>query len=112
MKDYKRLVLWLDYFNSSFSRSEGRRIPLDRSVKDPKLEELSEAAKRLGYSPEASQAKFPVRMMVFSGYVSIEKRKDLKKEHLIDEIAKTLSTVRGEKTAIASVQGKSFQKKH
>ena len=99
MKDYKRLVLWLDYFNSSFSRREGRRVALDHSVKDPKLEELAEAAKRLGYSPEPEQARFPTRMSIPSGYVSIEKKKEVRKEKVIEDVSKVLSSVRGEKSA-------------
>ena len=99
MKDYKQLVLWLDYFNSSFSRTEGRRVRLDHSVKDPKLEELVAAAKKLGLSPEPFPAKFPRRMMLSSGYINIEKKKDVKKEKIIEQIAMSLSSVRGERTA-------------
>lgn len=107
MKDYKRLVIWLDYFNSAFSRSEGRRVALDHSVKDPKLDELAEAARRLGYSPEPEQAKFPTRMNIPSGYVSVEKTKEAKKEKIIEEISKALSSVRGERAATEKpVRGK------
>lgn len=96
MKDYKRRVFWLDYFNSTLSREQGRRIPVNKSVKDPTLDELVEAATRLGYKPESTVAKFPQRMMIPSGYVSLEKRNDLTKSQAISELAKTLSTVRGE----------------
>lgn len=99
MKDYKRHVLWLDYFNSSLSREEGRRIPLDRSVKDPKLDELVEAARRLGYEPEPESVKHPKRMWAPSGYVSIEKKAQVKKGRVVSEVAKVLSNVRGEKAA-------------
>jgi len=99
LKDYKRYVLWIDYFNSALSRSDGRRVPLDRSVKDPRLDELAEAVRRLGYDPETSQAKFPPRMMLQSGYVSIEKRPNLKKGEVMDEVSKSLSAVRGERAA-------------
>jgi len=92
-------VLWIDYFNSTFSREAGRRIPLNKSVKDPTLEELTEAVKRLGYKPESVVAKFPSRMMIPSGYVSIEKRNNEKKPKVLSEVAKILSTVRGERTA-------------
>jgi len=104
MKDYKRYVLWTDYFNSTFSREAGRRVPLNRSVKDPTLEELTEATKRLGYKPESVVAKFPARMMIPSGYVSIEKRSNEKKPKILSEVAKVLSTVRGERTAVAAAQ--------
>lgn len=99
MKDYKRYVLWLDYFNSIVSRESGRRIPLDKSVKDPSLDELVEATKRLGYKPESQAAKIPSRSYIPSGYVSIEKKTGTKKMQVIAETARILSLVRGERTA-------------
>jgi len=104
MKDYKRIILWIDYFNSSLSRKDGRRVPLSRSVKDPKLDELVDASKRLGFDPEPQEARHPLRMMVKSGYVSLEKKKDLRKVQLIDQMSKTLSVVRGERTAASASQ--------
>lgn len=113
MKDYKRFVLWIDYFNSTISRENGRRIALNKSVKDPTLDELGEATRRLGYKPESAQAKVPSRPTQQSGYVSIEKRAGSKKSQVITEVAKTLSMVRGEKTAaLAKEQAKGQQKKH
>jgi signal recognition particle subunit SRP19 len=99
LKDYKRHVVWLEYFNSSLSRKQGRRIPLDRAVKEPKLEELAEAARRLNYSPEQEVVKHPKRATVLTGYISIEKHNPKKKGATLLEIAKSLSTVRGEKTS-------------
>jgi signal recognition particle subunit SRP19 len=97
LKDYKRYVLWLDYFNSSITREQGRRIPLDRSVKDPKLDELVEATTLLGYSPESEALRHPKRISVQSGCVSIEKRSGVKKGALLIEVAKSLSNVRGKR---------------
>jgi signal recognition particle subunit SRP19 len=102
LKEYKRQVLWLDYFNSSISRSEGRRIPLDRSVKDPRLDELVEAVQNLGYSPEPAVLKHPKRMSIQSGCVSVEKRAGVKKSSVIFEVAGSLSTVRGKRAQAAS----------
>jgi signal recognition particle subunit SRP19 len=113
LKDYKRFVLWIDYFNSTISRENGRRIPLNKSVKDPSLEELNEAARRLGYKPEPTPAKLPSRPSQQSGYVSVGKKTGMKKSQVITEVAKTLSAVRGEKTAAAAKeQAKGQQKKH
>ena len=102
LKDYKQLVLWTDYFNSSLSRAKGRRVSLDRSVKDPTVEELAEAVRRFGSSPEAISAKHPKRMITSTGYVNIAKQHDIKKGLVISEIAKHLSNVRGERTAAAA----------
>jgi signal recognition particle subunit SRP19 len=111
MKDYKRLVLWLDYFNSALSRREGRRIPRDRCVKDPRLDELAEAARRLGLSPEPAEARRPIRMMTKSGYVSVEKTKESKKDDLLDVVAKNLSAVRGERSSSAEASTSSKKRK-
>jgi signal recognition particle subunit SRP19 len=104
LKEYKRHVLWLDYFNSSITREQGRRIPLDRSVKDPKLGELIEAAQSLGYSPESSAAKHPKRMGTQTGYVSIEKKAGVKKSAVLLELAKSLSNVRGKRAEVSTIQ--------
>ena len=102
----------MDYFNSTLSREQGRRIPLDRSVKEPALDELAEAARRLGYKPDQVTAKVPSRSFLQSGYVSIEKKSGIKKSQVIAEVAKTLSVVRGERTAAtAKEQARGQQKK-
>ena len=94
MKDYDRLVIWIDYFNSGFSRKDGRRVPLNIAVRNPSLQELEEAAKRAGYKPEPNEASHPKRMQLSSGYVSIERNKP--KIQAIKELASRLSMIHGE----------------
>ncbi|MFI5421525.1 MAG: signal recognition particle subunit SRP19/SEC65 family protein [Nitrososphaerales archaeon] len=101
MKDYKRFVLWIDYFNSTYSRDQGRRTPVSKSVKDPTLDELAESARRLGYKPVPVVAKFPSRMMIPSGFVSVEKKTGEKKSKVISDFSKMMSIVRGERTTAA-----------
>jgi signal recognition particle subunit SEC65 len=79
-------------------------------VKDPSVQELEEAARRLGYKPEPCPAKRPNRMAIQSGYVSIEKRANLKKSQVIADMSKTLSNVRGEKAADAGTTSKDQQR--
>jgi len=100
MKEYTRLVLWLDYFNSSISRSEGRRVPLDRAVKTPSLDELVEAAKRAGYTPEPQIAAHPKRSSTVSGYVSVERTKP--KSLVIKEVASSLRTLKAERKQVSN----------
>lgn len=94
MKDYKFLVVWTDYFNSNFSRSEGRRVPINSCVKNPTLEELVKAATRLGYKPIAVEASFPKRSSIHSGYINIERKKS--KSVILKEISKSLGIIKGE----------------
>ncbi len=93
MKEEDRQVFWLDYFDSTLSRSEGRRVPISMAVRSPKLEELLEAAKSLGLEAEAFEARHPKRPRRASGYISV--RKAGKKQELLRKIAKALSQVRG-----------------
>ena len=51
LKDYNRQIIWLDYFDSSLSRSQGRRVPKNRTIKNPDLNNLIRAAKRLDLKP-------------------------------------------------------------
>lgn len=95
MKEYDRIVLWTDYFDSAISRSGGRRVSLSSATKSPTLEELAEAARKLGYDVETVKASHPKRSPTRSGYVSIPRTKP--KTQVITEIAQMLPLVRGDK---------------
>ncbi len=97
MKEYDRLIIWLDYFNSTLSRADGRRVPLDKAVKAPTLEELCQAALSLGYTPQPTQARHPKRSHILSGYISIEKR--MGKMKTIRELGEALRKIRGRQQA-------------
>ena len=94
MKDYEKQVIWLDYFNSSYSRSQGRRISRNRSIKNPILSDLLEAAKRLNLNPVCLEVIHPKRTLINSGYISITKKN--KKTLVLQDIAKMLTIVKGE----------------
>lgn len=93
MKEYDHLIIWLDYFNSTLSRAEGRRVPLDKAVKSPNLQELCQAAISLGYTPQPFQARHPKRSYIQSGYIAVEKK--MNKTKLIYELAEALRKIRG-----------------
>ena len=92
MKDYNRIVIWLDYFNSALTRKEGRRLPLNKSIKNPTEELLSKAAKRLNLTFEYKDATYPKRSLVKTGYISIKKKKI--KSKTVSELASTMSLIK------------------
>ena len=92
MKDYDRLILWIDYFNSEFSRSQGRRVRTDSAIKSPTLNELVEACANNNYSCENHIAYYPKRMNNASGYISLEKKDP--KSLVIKKLAKSLMVIR------------------
>lgn len=94
MKDYDHVILWIDYFNKNLKRRHGRRVKRDQAVSDPTVQDLAEAAKAAGleFSEQEinSEARFPRRSFVKSGYVMVAKKEGIKKSQVIDAVAEKL----------------------
>ena len=94
MKDYEHVVLWLDYFNKNLKRRQGRKVKRDQAVFDPTVQELVEATRAAGFELSDqdinSDARFPRRSFVRSGYVMVAKKGGIKKSQIIDAIADKL----------------------
>ena len=75
MKDYEKVVVWLDYFNKTLPRNKGRKLSKEKCVFDPSLKELIDASKAAGLEPKETeeQVRFPKRPYVRSGYIVLEK---------------------------------------
>ena len=99
MKDYDHQIVWLDYFNRNLSRKKGRKISKNISVYDPTIQELIGASEslELDFSEEDtnSQARYPRRAFVKSGYIMISKSE--KKTSVVNQIAKKMFEARQEK---------------
>lgn len=84
-------MLWLDYFNKNLKRRQGRKVNREQAVFDPTVQELAEAARAAGlqFSDQEmnSEAKFPRRSFVKSGYVMVAKKEGMKKSQMIDAVA-------------------------
>ena len=52
-------ILYPCYFNASLMRSQGRRIPRSRAVKDPSLADIERAVKRCGVRYRTEQKSHP-----------------------------------------------------
>ena len=93
MKEYERIVVWLEYLDSERKRAEGRRVPLNSCVRAPTLEEVLQACKKLNLDAQPQKAFHPKAPRRQSGYVSIKKQG--KKQQVIVAIARELSRIRG-----------------
>jgi signal recognition particle subunit SRP19 len=90
-----RIVVWPAYFDSTKTRSEGRRIPKNIAVPSPEIVELSEAVKRLGLDYEVSlEACYPKTPWRKTGVLLLFKNE--KKCPTIAKIARSLLKVRKE----------------
>ncbi len=94
MKDYDHVVLWLDYFNKNLRRRQGRKVKRDQAVFDPTIQELVEATRAAGFQLSDqeinSNARYPRRSFVKSGYVMVAKSEGIKKSQIIDAVANKL----------------------
>ena len=90
MKDYDHIVIWLDYINKTLSRKKGRRLPKDKCIFDPSLNELIESTKAAGLEPTETddQVRFPKRPFVRSGYITLEKK--LPKTQILNKISEKM----------------------
>jgi signal recognition particle subunit SRP19 len=94
LKDYDHVVLWLDYFNKNLRRRQGRKVKRDQAVFDPTIQELVGAARAAGFQLSDqeinSNARYPRRSFVKSGYVMVAKSEGIKKSQIINAVANKL----------------------
>ncbi len=89
-------IIWAVYFDSSKSRSFGRRVPSSMAVKSPTIEELVKAVSNLGLEFEVyADKKHPSNWFEGPhGYVAVKKRDGINKRRLVLKIAKELIRIR------------------
>ncbi len=89
MRGKGKLRVWPVYFDANYSRGEGRRVPRTKAVREPKVEDIEKAARRLGLNPilepAARYSKQPWRPV---GVVLVDKKGS--KTKIIKEIAEEL----------------------
>jgi signal recognition particle subunit SRP19 len=95
MKKQETTILWPVYFDSSRTRSEGRKLPKNLAVSNLTLAELQAAAARLGLHPEieadTAHSAIPWRK---TGRIRIQKRHP--KMQALAKIAKEVASIRRE----------------
>jgi signal recognition particle subunit SRP19 len=100
LKDYEHVVLWLDYFNKNLRRRQGRKVKRDHAVFDPSIQDLTEAARAAGFQLSEqeinSDARFPRRSFVKSGYIMVAKKEGIKKSQIVHTIANKLLSRRSQ----------------
>ncbi|MCK5670400.1 signal recognition particle protein Srp19 [Candidatus Bathyarchaeota archaeon] len=81
--------IWPAYFDIRYSRSEGRRVPRDRAIRDPKLDDLEKVSNKLGLNPIIQPDKrYSRKPWKRSGVVLVDKKGS--KTEIIKNIAKSL----------------------
>lgn len=85
------VVIWPAYIDAGKSKAGGRKISVKKAVASPKLTEIEEAAKKLGYQPRTEKEKaYPKTWWEKSGLLRVEKKKP--KNAILKEIAKEIKS--------------------
>lgn len=89
MRGKGKIRIWPAYFDIRYSRSEGRRVPRDRAIRDPKLDDLEKVSHKLGLNPIIQPDKrYSRKPWKRSGVVLVDKKGS--KTEIIKNIAKSL----------------------
>ena len=95
MRKQDKAIIWPAYFDSARTRKKGRRVPKSLAVQSPKIQEMKEAAEKLGLSHEvAAESGYPKTPWVKTGMIMVEKKGS--KEQMIKKIARQLLKIRSE----------------
>ena len=95
MKKRGSMIIWVDYFDSSIGRRQGRRVPLSIATHAPRLEEVVKAAEAIGLKvEEVVVASHPKRHRSRTGYVRVSKVPNEGKMAALHELAKALTRLR------------------
>jgi len=89
MRGKGKIRIWPAYFDIRYSRSEGRRVPRDSAIRDPKLDDLEKVSHKLGLNPIIQPEKrYSRKPWKRSGVVLVDKKGS--KTEIIKNIAKSL----------------------
>jgi len=99
MKDKGKLVIWPVYIDQTKSRSSGRIISRKNAIKEPHLNEIKEAAIKLGLNPEVEPEKaYPKSWWEVSGRVLVDDKGP--KSVIAKQIASAIKKMRGQETSV------------
>jgi len=100
MRQQDRIIIWPAYFDSAKPRKEGRRIPKNLGVPQPKIAEIKSAADKLHLQSElvgdAAYSKAPGSK---TGMLLVKKKES--KEKTIKNLATQLQKIRADSAATA-----------
>lgn len=103
MRKQDKAIIWSAYFDQTKTRKKGRRVPRGMAVPSPKIEEIEEAARKLGLKPEVTaDVGYPKAPWQKSGSLKVEKK--AAKEQIIKNIAKQLTKARSAAVPVPTKQ--------
>jgi signal recognition particle subunit SRP19 len=93
MRKLDKAIIWPIYFDITKTRKQGRRVPKNISVQSPKIDEIKQAADKLGMKSEIRpETHFPKTHWAKTGMLLVEKKEA--KEKIIQKLGKQLIKIK------------------
>ena len=92
MKEEDKQIIWMDYFDSSLSRAQGRRVPKSLSISNPRPEPFIEALKKLNIEAQLFEAKHPKRNNKKTYYIQV--KRTMPKQQLLKRLAQIVKGIK------------------
>ena len=109
MRKSDNAIIWPVYFDVGKSKSEGRRVPKNRAVVNPKVLELKEAADNLGLQNDINPtAGYPKTPWIKMGMLTVKKKEP--KEQIILKLASQLVIIKQQQQAEQQKQLQKYRK--
>lgn len=89
-------MIWPAYFDAELSRKEGRKVARNMAVKNPSIDDVYKAAKRLMLNPIKEEKAYPSRWWRKEGRILVDKK--YKKADIIRKIAEVIKGIYINKT--------------
>jgi signal recognition particle subunit SRP19 len=87
----KEIIIWSAYLDAGKSRKEGRKIPKELCINSPKIKDLYNSLKKLGYDAEIVKNKcYPKEWWEVVGYIKVKVNEDISKLEVIKKICENL----------------------
>ena len=75
MRQQEKIIIWPAYFDSTKTRNEGRRVPMNLAVPSPRIVEVKEAAEKLGLPHDiVTDVSYPKTPWFKTGTVLINRK--------------------------------------
>ncbi len=87
-----KYIIWPCYIDSSLSRNDGRKISKDKAVSKPSIEEIVNAAKKLGFDAIIEDKKYP--RLWFEQTKRVVIPKGVKKREILYKLAEEINRSR------------------
>lgn len=90
MRGGDKLRIWPAYFNTDYSRGQGRRVSRNIAIRDPKADAILKASEKLGLNPILKSGAYSKHPWRITGLVLVDKKGS--KTKILRDIATQLRT--------------------